>query len=65
MLLLQVLEQRRQRPIEDRRRVASRKTMAQKILHLPKLVVGFATDRELHFVSFRGEWLNPRPPSCA
>jgi hypothetical protein len=63
LLSLQVLKQQRQCPLKDRRRVTARKTMAQKILHLPQLVVRLPIDGELHFVSFRGEWLDPRPPN--
>ena len=34
--------------------------MPQKVLHLSKFVVRLATDGELQFVSFRGEWSRDR-----
>ena len=34
--------------------------MSQKVLYLSKFVVRLATDSELQFVSFRGEWLDDR-----
>jgi hypothetical protein len=60
--LLQVSEQQRNRPLEDHGRVTIRNAMTQQVLHSPQLLVRLATNGELYFVSFRGEWrdLGPR-----
>jgi hypothetical protein len=52
----QIRQQRCQRPIEDRSRVAARNAMAEQVLHAPQLLERLAPNGELHLVSFRGEW---------
>ncbi|MBI2246507.1 MAG: hypothetical protein HYU65_00970, partial [Armatimonadetes bacterium] len=51
LLLGEVLEQRRQRSIEDRRRIPIRDLMAQEVLREPELLVRFGAHRELHLIA--------------
>ena len=52
---LEIREQHRQRPIEDRGRIAVRNRMPQQILRAAQLVVRLARNRELHLVALRRE----------
>ena len=54
-LPLELVEQQRQRAIENRCRIATWNLMTQQVLHPPELVIGLPVDGELHLESFRGE----------
>jgi len=51
LLLGEVLQERRQRSIEDRRRIPVRDLMAQEVLREPELLVRFGAHRELHLIA--------------
>src|SRR5438093_3486075 len=59
---LQVLEEQRERAIENRGRIAVRSAVPHQILDSPQLIVSVARDRELNLVSLRRERGDDRRP---
>ena len=57
-LFLERIEKCSQCSVKNGRGIAVGHAMAEQILSPPELLVGFGGDRELHFVSPRGEWLD-------
>ena len=69
LLPLEVLQQQRDRTVEDNSGIAIRHLMPQQVLDAAEFVVGVAADGELHLVSFRGErsdnrWTKRRRQRC-
>jgi hypothetical protein len=56
----EVLEQKRQRAVEYRGRIAAGDCVAQQVLSPPKFVMGLAADGELHLVAFGRERADDR-----
>ena len=53
---LQVLDEHRQRPLEDRGRIAGRNSVAQQVLRSAELVVRLTRHGELHSVTLGRQW---------
>ena len=63
--LLHVVQEKIERAIEDRRRVAVRDLAAQQVLYPSQLVVGLLRERELHPITLRSEVRDQRGDGLA
>jgi hypothetical protein len=62
---LEVLQQQRQRAVENHRWIAVRHGVTEKVLHASELVITLTTYSELYFVAFRRERLDLGAPRLA